>query len=114
MDLFSLPKNYYFPQGVQYTTKLTRYTLEHYEETVSEASESTTVKQNAIHKNVKPKTGPSVPRPQKSIEAVKTEKFLKEKEVRYAGNLRKGDFLANTNGTEILNKNKKEEQISDI
>jgi hypothetical protein len=33
--------------------------------------------------------------------------------VRYNDPVKKGDFLANTNGTEILNRNKKQEQVSD-
>ena len=56
----SLPKNYYFPPGVTYCTKLVRFSTDFQEETISEVTEPT-VKQHPPSKSGKHKN-PPIPR----------------------------------------------------
>ena len=58
---FSLPKNYYYPPGVPYSTKITKFSWEVNLEDVSEVSEPT-VKYVPIKGSGKPRTGPHMPR----------------------------------------------------
>jgi hypothetical protein len=53
-----------------------------------------------------------IPKPElHKVESFKTEKTIKE-DSRYPENKKIKDFLANTNGTELLNRNRKEEYKS--
>lgn len=102
----SLPKNYYFPPGVAYTTRVCKFASDYNEEVNSEATEPT-VKNGPAGKGVKPRTGPMPSRLEKN-ESVKTEKQIRQHENRNLSKKKK-DFLANTNGTEVRVRNRKQE-----
>lgn len=69
----SLPKNYYFPPGVPYNTRINKFSSELLEENASEVTEHT-VKHGSVAKNHvnKPKTGPTLPIRLDKNESVKT------------------------------------------
>jgi hypothetical protein len=97
--------------GVAYATKVNKYEGDAISEATYEPTEPST-KNSSFLKPSKSKNIPMVPKPElHKVENFKTEKTIKE-DSRYPENKKIKDFLANTNGTELLNRNRKEEDKS--
>jgi hypothetical protein len=95
--------------GVPYATKINRYQGNTFSEAAYETTESST--KNSSFLKSKPKNEILKYETQK-VES-KTEKTIQVKEVKEIKSIdhkKKKDFLANTNGTELLNRKYKEEE----
>lgn len=90
-----MPKNFYFPVGVPYATKVNRYDGEAFSQATYEPTEPSTKNSSFL----KPAKSKPIAKTAPKAEPSKTEKIIKEKEkVEEVDNKRIKDFLSNTNG----------------